>query len=234
VGTAPKPFEALLDRLQAIAGGPTSADRAEFYSRWDYAQTNDLAIADADPWRDEVTAAIGLSDGDPQAGFRSLLDLAERDSVGSMNHVAWCYTNARGVEGDDAEAEEWRKRAMEAGSLEALLACGRYSWQRGDLDACEATYGVGAAMGWAPAQYWLAMSRYRRVRSRATLAQIRPLLESAAAKGSPAAQEFLVTCLIWGRAGLREIPRGIRLFFTLSRREFTDFEVKQQAASRPA
>ena len=108
-------------------------------------------------------------------------------------------------------AEEWDRRAMEAGSLAALLNFGRYSWDRGDWDACERIIGVGSAMGWAPAQCRLALARLERSRTKSTFVEVRPLLEAAASKGSPRALNNLSLYLIKGYAGLAGILQGLRI-----------------------
>ena len=51
-----------------------------------------------------------------------------------------------------------------------------------------------------------------------------PGVGTAAAKGSPAAQETLAGLLALGIYGLREIPRGFKLINLFSQRELADFE----------
>jgi TPR repeat protein len=127
--------------------------------------------------------------------------------------VAWCYHRGEGVAADVAESEAWFQRAFEGGSQRGLLEYGSLNWWRGDLDKCEAIFSVGAANGWAPAQYWLAKVRVRKSRTRATLWEVRPLLEGAIANGSPAAKWFLGYYIGRGWYGLRAIPSGLKLLW---------------------
>jgi len=128
--------------------------------------------------------------------------------------VAWCYHHGEGVASDRAESEAWFRRAFERGSQRGLLESGRNQVYRGDYDAAEAIFGVGTANGWAPAEGWLALARLRKPRTRATLKAVRPILDSAVAKGDPRAKVLLGACLARGWFGLRGIPSGIRLLWS--------------------
>ncbi len=197
-------IQAMFDWLATKLDAPTHDEIADFYSRWDWAQTNEQEIANDDPCADEVSEAVSIRQEDPSAAFGRLLALAERGSLLSMRHTAWMYAKGVGVEQDHVQAEEWERRAMEAGSLAALLNFGRYSWDRKDWDACESIYGVGSAMGWAPAQCRLALVRLERSRTKSTFVEVRPLLEAAASKGSPRALNNLSLYLIKVRPGIAE------------------------------
>ena len=206
-----------LDRWHSrIADDPDFDETLALHRQWDWDQTNDQEFANEDPFSEVVTEALALRDEDPAAGVSRLIELAEQGSTSSLRAVAYCYTNGLGVQPDEDEAERWDRRAMEAGSLSGLLECGRHCWRRQDWDGCERVYGVGAGMGWAPAMYWLARVRLHRSKSRATLNEVRPLLEGAAAKGSLAAQKLLSYHLILGHFGLREVPRGWRMAWLLA------------------
>jgi hypothetical protein len=133
-----------------------------------------------------------------------------------MQWMAWCYHTGTGVPSDPAHSEEWYRRGFEAGSQRALLEYGKLKASQRDFDACDAIFSVGAANDWAPAQYWLACARFWKSRTPATLRRIRPLLESAAAKGSPAAKWFLGFYMGRGWFGLRAIPAGFGLVMEFS------------------
>jgi TPR repeat protein len=227
-------IQAILDWSGRKLDAPTQDEVADFYGRWDWAQTNEQEIANDDPCADEVSEAISARKEDPSAAFGRLLALAERGSLLSMRHTAWMYAKGVGVEQDHVQAEEWERRAMEAGSLAALLNYGRYSWDRKDWDACESIYGVGSAMGWAPAQCRLALACLERSRTKSTFAEVRPLLETAAGKGSPRALYNLAWYLIKGYAGLAGILQGLRIVPRLAAKEMSDHDVQKQAAAQPS
>ena len=192
-------------------GLPSPEARRKLLRDWDYAQIDDWKVLSADPNKDSAIAAASLHASAPEEAFHALLGLAEEGSVWSMLWVAWCYHTGQGVLSDMAQSEAWFRRAFEGGSERGLLEYGKLQWSRGDLEKCEATFSVGAANGWAPAQYWLARVRVRKSRTRATLREVRSLLENAIAKGSPAAKSFLGYFLGRGEYGLRAIPSGFKL-----------------------
>ena len=215
--------------LSKAADFPDRDETLALHKQWDFEQTNDQTIANEDPFSEVVAEALAFQEESPAAALARLIELAEQGSISSLRAVAYRYTNGIGVQRDEEEAERWNRRAMEAGSLSALLECGRRCWQREDWDGCERIYGVGAAMDWAPAMYWLARVRLHRSKSRATLNEVRPLLEGAASKGSLAAQKLLSENLILGRFGLRQIPRGWRMAWWLATVETMTWRSKRVA-----
>jgi len=190
---------------------PPPKFRNKLLRDWDYAQIDDWALLNADPNKELAKEAIARIGTAPEKSVQALLDLAERGSIWGMLWMAWCYHTGIGVPSDHAKSEDWERRGFEAGSQRALLYYGKLKASQRDFDACEAIFSVGAANDWAPAQYWLACARFWKSRSRATLRRIRPLLESAIARGSPAAKWFLGFYMARGWCGLRDIPAGFRL-----------------------
>lgn len=202
--------------LRMKLGLPSQAEIWKLGTDWDLAQCNDLEVWESDPFNDRMRDAFPLRRNDPEAGFLKLLELAELGSVWSMVHVAACYDAGRGVAADAAQAEEWYGRAFASGCDFALLNYAKHLISRGDRDAAEAAYRVGVARDWAPALFWLAQSRTKRSKSRKTVLEVRPLIERAAALGSPNAKRVLSRNLAQGRYGLREIPRGLSLVWELA------------------
>ena len=184
----------------------------KFYRAWDYAQANDSVIWEDDTDIEGLIEAETLSKRDQNAGFRQFLALAEAGSVWAMDKVGHCYHSGRGVAADAALAEHWYRLSFDAGCTRALLDLGAVLASRGDFAGAEAVYGRGAADDWPPALFWLAVYQMKQSDSRATLDRARPLLERAMAKGSPAAQWVLGWLLLRGRFGLRDIPRGFKLY----------------------
>jgi len=147
-----------------------------------------------------------------------LTALAERGSVWSMLLVGWAYNAGAGVTADLAQAERWYRLAFEGGAQQAQLRLGWTYEQRSDVAGCEEVYGVGAADGWAPAMYHLAMIKFRQPRTPARLEAARILLEQASAQGDLGAQWVLAGLLWRGRFGLRQIPSGVRLALDLCKK----------------
>jgi TPR repeat protein len=203
------PFKWLCGVLNAGCAEMNAAVRKRLLD-WYYTQANDWEIWERDPEKDRMKEAFRLFPGNREAGFQLLLELAENGSVWSMLSVAKYYESGNGVLPDPERMEHWFKRAFEGGSQNAQLRYTRILGLRLELAKCEEVLSVGAANDWAPALYWLARYRLRRSRSRETLTQVRPLLERAAAKGSLAAQKHQAQLMLWGRYGLRDIPRGFR------------------------
>jgi hypothetical protein len=202
---------ALFDWVGKQLGLPSRDETWKWGTDWDYAQCNDFEVLEADSLRDQVDEAVALRKTDPKAGFLKLQELAEHGSVWSMVKVAACYRTGLGVAADAAQAEEWYRRASEQGCESALLNYCSLLISRGDRNAAEAAYSVAAAKDWAPALFWLAQSRTKRSKSHKTLLEVRPLIERAAALGSPNAKWILARNTALGRYGLRKIPRGLRL-----------------------
>jgi len=182
----------------------------EYFDAWDEAQANDQALFGSDPYKDELDEIT-----DPQDAFRRTLSLAEQGSVLAMIGVGTGYLYGRLVEADTGLGEDWYRRAAERGSRYAQLRLGKALGARGDFDGCERVFAIGTDQDWAPAQFWLAWYRLRRSQSRATYREVQPLLEKAAAQGSPAARWLLGKRMTRGAFGIRHIPRGIRMMLEL-------------------
>lgn len=182
----------------------------EYFEAWDEAQTDDQALFDSDPHKDELNEIA-----DPEAAFQRVLSLAEQGSVAAMIGVGTGYLYGRLVKADSGLGEDWYRRAAERGSRYAQLHLGKALGRRGDFDACEAVFAIGVKQNWAPAQFWLAWYRLRRSRTRATYREVQPLLEQAAAQGSPTAKWVLGKHLCKGDFGIRHIPRGVRMMLAL-------------------
>jgi TPR repeat protein len=202
----------------------------KYFNDWDYAQASDRALLDADPNKDQVLYAAALLRSNEEKAFPTLLAFAEQGSAWSMNQVAWCCFRGLGVASSMAEAEDWYRRAYEAGSGQGLLNYGRMLGRRGELELREAVYRVGADRGLAPAAYQLAKLRLQKSKTRQTLNEVRPLLELAAERGSPAASGLLAVNMARGRFGILEVPRGIRLMLKV----VTDMLAKRDAEAKAA
>lgn len=181
---------------------------------WERAHSNDAELWASEPDLDRLKEAGAISKSDPQAAFQIYLDLAQHGSVRAMLRVAWHYGFGKGavVTPDFRIAADWYIRAIRAGSWMAtryyaqLLAKHRY------FAECEDVLDEGVKKNWIPAFYWLAWCRLQQSQSRKTYREVKPLLEYAAGKGHPWAQLRLARCMAKGKFGLRQIPRGFKLF----------------------
>jgi len=206
-----------IEWLRAKVGALSNDAHGRRWRAWETAQVDDQELWKKDPHANKAAKAFALHDIDWPRAFPMLLDLAQRGSVWSMTRVAYCYFRGLGVSPDLVEAENWYRRAYEAGSQRALLDYGRLLARRGEFVRREAVYRAGAARDWAPASYLLARLLIERSNTPKAYLEARPLLERAAVQGSPAAKWWLARYMARGRFGIREIPRGIRLAIDYSK-----------------
>jgi len=205
-----------LDRSPAVAQMWAQTRRGLWarFAAWDYAQTNDQQISEDEPQFQALIAAGARLEVDSPARVAQILALAEAGSVWAMARAGAVFHRGSGVPCDLERAEHWYRRACEAGSLRALLDLGRLLAGRGDEAGAELVFRRGAADDWPPALFWLAWFQIKRAASAQQRRRSLPLLERAAAKGSPAAAWLLAWGQAGGRFGLRAIPRGLRMILT--------------------
>jgi TPR repeat protein len=196
--------------------GDFAAEQLKLLRRWEYAQANDWDILQADPFKDEVLAAIRLHDASPKEGFVQLLDFANRGSIYSAPYVAWSYAVGWGVPKDPEEAQAWYRRAFEGGSDRGLLDYGADLVSRGQIGEAEKVYEAGWQRGFVPAVYRLIRLNLRSTLPLAERLAWKVPLEWAASEGHPGARYLLSKYLIRGLFGVRGIPLGLRLLFAYS------------------
>jgi TPR repeat protein len=189
------------------------AAEARFSKKWELAQTNDWSLLEADPLKDEVTAAIRRREEAPGEGFTPLLDLANRGSLYSMNYVAWCYAVGAGVTKDWDQAQDWYRRSFEGGSDRGLLEYGAYLVSKGQFGEAEKVYETGWQRGFVPAVYRLIRNRLKPTLPLAERLAWKPSLEWAAEAGHPAARYMLSKYLFRGWFGVTGVPRGVKLVY---------------------
>ena len=226
------PFKRMLER----AGFRSCKDGFDLYweraRAWDRAQVDDEPLFTRDPHIEEFRAARAIEKTDPAGCFHQLLALAEGGSACSMLAVGWRYFHGDGVEADEARSRDWYRRAAEAGSQYAQIYFGRSCLWDGQYAEAEKVFAMGAREDWAPALYWLAISRLRQSADRRGYIEAFPLIERAAAKGSLYARCSLATEMARGRFGLRHLLRGLRLKLALCHEILKILEGEQQPASR--
>lgn len=167
------------------------------------------------PWTDDparslelVERAYAVQDTDPVAAHELMLDAADAGSAWAMNVVALRYWTGTVAEADLGWAEEYYRRAMEAGSWMAALYFARLVAEQGRHDDCESMLRDCVSKEFIPAYFWLAFFRCRREKSGKVRREVKPLLVQAAEAGHPAAQVHLGSWMVIGRFGLLDIPAG--------------------------
>jgi TPR repeat protein len=216
-------------------GGKLEENRDVIWKRnqdWEYALTNDQRIWDNEKKIECVIEANILTKSDADAGFRAFLSLAEEGSIWAMCTTAFCYYDGKGVAADAERAEYWYRRSSEAGYTRATLDLRALLAGRGDREGAEAAFTRGVDEAWPPASFWLAWYRIKRSGTRRTLSEVRPLLERAAAHGSPVAQWILSRLMARGRFGAFEILRGLRASWAFSRRMLSETDDSQSGSER--
>ena len=195
--------------------GEFAVEQRKLLTKWEYAQANDWAIFDADPFKDELISAIRLHDASPEEGFVRLLDFANRGSLYSTHYVAWSYAVGTGARKDRDEAQAWYRRAYEGGSDRGLLEYGAYLVSGGQNYEAEKVYEAGWRRGFVPAVYRLIRLRLRPTLPLAERLAWKPSLEWTVEAGHPAARFLLSKYLVRGWFGLSGIPRGLKLVLAL-------------------
>jgi TPR repeat protein len=106
----------------------------------------------------------------------------------------------------------WYRAAYERGSSSALFGLGSYYYRRENYGEAEKIFMDGVSKNDAVSMYWLASIYVVRHQDGKDF-EIKDLLERSAALGQIYAKNSLAFLLMKGRYGLRNIPRGIMLYF---------------------
>lgn len=194
--------------------GQGSASFWEASEDWEREHSNESELwsEDSDRSRELAIQASDLSKTDREAAFQLFLEAAEAGSVWSMEMVGWNYDTGTVVAADFVQAQQYYCRAICAGSGTATIRYAKLLERHGHHETWEALLEDGVRSDFVPAYFWLAWFRCKRLRNRKTFREARPLLEYAAGKGHPGARYVLAGWMLVGRFGLREIPKGFRLF----------------------
>jgi hypothetical protein len=183
---------------------------------WLGAQTNSVAIIEREADLAPIYRAHDLRKTDPGEAFRQYLALAEAGSVWSMANVGMLFERGTGTERDLAQAEKWYLRAYEAGSDYGLIWLGQLYQRSKQDEKAQAVFRTGVVRGFVPAMLRLASSYWNSPdwpqRREETLA----LLEAGSAAGDVSARRSLASAMARGWFGLRRIPKGIRLRFSVA------------------
>jgi TPR repeat protein len=183
---------------------------------WLGAQTNSVAIIEREADLVPLYRAHNLLETDPAAAFRQYLALAERGSVWSMAAVGSLFERGAGTEPDLAQAEKWYLRAHEAGSDYGLIWLGQLYQRSRQYEKAQAVFRTGVARGFAPAMLRLASSHCNSPDWPQRRDEALALLEAGSAAGDLSARRSLASAMARGWFGLRHIPKGIGLMFSVA------------------
>lgn len=180
---------------------------------WERRHSNDWEMwsEQSDRARELNQQASELRESDPDAALRLRIEAADSGSVWAMQIVGWHYDTGTGVEESFDRSQEYYYRALCAGSWSVTIRYARLLERYGHRDHWEHVLQDGVKSDFVPSFYWLAWLRYKNSKSLQTRRDIRPLLERAVEAGRPAAEVMLGRLLLFGRYGLREIPRGVQM-----------------------
>ena len=176
---------------------------------------------DWEPWDDDAerrsraAEAAELFKSDRQAAVAHFIKLADEGSTYAMRWVGTVYWSGLGVPSDLERAEEYFRRGLCAGSWIATLSYANLLYKRGAHGEWPRTLADGVDNGFIPSFFWQAWYTYRLNPSRKAAEEIRPLLLKASEAGHPGAKAMLARLTAMGRFGLRRIPEGLRMVWTM-------------------
>lgn len=199
--------------LRTFAGTDYLATERKFWNsveQWEADQSNDAELFAAETEANKVRMTLAHDEihTDPAAAQKTFLELAQGGSVWSMYMTASLFDLGWCAPRDDYVAMEWYHKAISGGSWSATLGYANVLNRLGHGADADEVLQNGVDTEFAPAMYRLARMRYDRDPDRASAKSIRNLLEKAAEAGHPAAQHMLAGFMLFGRYGIRFIPRG--------------------------
>jgi TPR repeat protein len=183
---------------------------------WSDMQMNNMEIWDRETERKRIEYAHSLWKTDPAQCFKEYLALSEAGSLWSAICVGAAFENGIGSPPDLVQAEKWYRRAYEGGSDDALLRLGALYLRSREYAKAEEVYRAGIERNLAPAMHDLAWIYWKSCDWRSRRDEARTLLERGSAAGDIFAKRFLASALARGGFGLRHIPEGFRLMFSVA------------------
>ena len=178
---------------------------------WEREHSNEKEILahETDESRGLMQRASELDDSDPEAAFQLWLTAANAGSVWCMEAVGWRYWSGFGVVADLDQAQEYYRRAVAGGAWMARIGYARLLSKVQRHDDAERVLKDGMASGFHPLHFWLARLRYDRCKTSEVAREVKSLLQYAARKGHPGAQQMLSRMMLTGKFGILGIPRGL-------------------------
>ena len=170
------------------------------------------AAEHSDPYLAEVRQTGELQKADPERYFREVLALSDKGSVNAMARLAWAYHQGIGTDVDLSQAEQWYRRAWEAGSQQIFFYLGSLYWGQGKLAKVFEAYTAGAAANDQRCLYWLGWLYRDGLGVTRDRHKARELFERSSSQGNLFARSALAKLLMSGHFGIRSIFPGIFLY----------------------
>jgi uncharacterized protein len=141
-----------------------------------------------------------------------LEELAKGGSVLSMLYLANAYKREQYA--DPAKTELWYRAAYEKGALDAFAGLGITYFQQKKYEEAEKIFESGVTHNDGVSMYWLARVYIEDPRHKGRYSDIKNLFERSMALGQVRAKNQLAFLFMKGRYGIKNIPRGIFLYFS--------------------
>lgn len=138
--------------------------------------------------------------------------MAKGGSVLSMLYLANNYH--RGPRADLSKAEKWYRAAYEKGALNSFAGLGAIYFGQGNYAEAKKVFLNGVSRDDGVSMYWLAKIYLKEESHIDRNNEIKELLERAMSLGQIRAKNRLSFLMMGGRYGIKNIPRGIFLYFS--------------------
>lgn len=144
-----------------------------------------------------------------------LEQLAEKGSTASMWYLGDAYASGRGTQKDLERAKSWYEKAEQRGWIAAPYRIGRVYFELRNYKEAFDAFGRGAAIGYAPALYRLALMYKEGFGVSKDKYECRRLLNLALSQGHLFAKRDLSGMYMTGSFSVAGVPQGVLLFMSL-------------------
>jgi TPR repeat protein len=156
--------------------------------------------------------AYALLSTSPSRGVAELEEMAKGGSVLSMLYLANHYH--RGAHADLEQAERWYRQAYERNAMNSFSGLGAICFSQARYREAEEIFMNGTLRGDGVSMYWLAEMYRRKFVCRRDKFDVKELLERSMSLGQIRAKNRLAVLLLRGTYGLKNVPRGVGLYFS--------------------
>jgi len=153
--------------------------------------------------------AHALTTTNRSQGIAALVELANKGSVMSMLYLAEAYYLGPNV--DVPAAEFWFQSAQKHDCSKATYGLGVINYWSGRFDRAEEYFAEGASKNDPLCMYWLAHLRISGSEYDEQFLAAEKLLRKSSALGSLRAKIVLGKFYVFGKYGMRKIPKGLFL-----------------------
>jgi hypothetical protein len=152
---------------------------------------------------------------DPAQALNDLEALASRDSLMSMVYLGWAYSKGDGLDQDARKAEEWYRKAADAGSVMAGFYLGVLLLNQGRFEQAIREFELGVKSEFTPSIDRLGKMYFYGLGVPSDILKAKELWQRAANRGHVRAMRRLAFAMAGGRYGVLNIPRGVVMIITL-------------------